>query len=1347
MHRLGRGEFLEVFNNPPPNNRVSDGVVINNRLSRWSVREVPLFVPQDAAFSTRYMVEYPAELMIPFDGSDWGSTNDQDYGQVITDFVRTVEDKVVKDIIKAREQAEAIRRGVDDYEMPEEDRARIRFDTLFSAMKIYAVNEEGTMSNIVQQMRNSPRNTDDYEPNEVGSLRYNTTISLRNPRWRMSTTNLLGWSLSKLSMRYGESNYNDLSNYTIFVDLAPIEPGGNGRLKGAALPLWAPPGLPEDVIWNPSGDKDCFLKCVAQCVQLPLKRLKQLFGDCGAEVEYRICFKNFVKLFPEWSIRLISVGGMLKHREDGKLFKHYTESPIFSRIIHLMLAQQHYCLLNDPMIYVQKCQGDSRHFCILCGRVSGELVCNCEEREDYLNQCQKCGYYYVSEEDKIEHTTVKRDSKKRYYRCDYCERTGFPSAACHEYHTIQCPACPDFSNLAKMFDNGDMDETDPVAMKKLYAEHRAAQARAERLNFLKLGARNEDERDELDLEKVMEELRASNLKTQYTGCRAEGINFSWSSKRKKYCGNCRKGFYEYEEHVCYMKAAELPKELKIQRWFAFDFESLLEELTDKPGHFQHKVNMVCVQELFVRPFERWHFKTLEEFVNWIRVKFVVLGIPVAFLAHNLKGYDGRLTLAELFKPLYSDTTISNMVWDGAKIHTFVWEGLIHFRDSLLHVAQPLSNFPKVFGLDEMYKGYFPYRFNTLENQQYIGPYPPLSMYDPQFKSKKERASMAKWYQEKVERQEVFNMQEELLKYCESDVDILAQAMEKYYEAGQHLNHPMLPPLERLTIASYTYNCWRTLHFTEKKLAYHSFFEEKFARKALRGGRTDVRVFYKRWSMEDIFEKKVYGKYVDVQSMYPYVMYTKPVPVGKPVLIRPTDPGVDRELTVDDLRGRFGFVRLTISPPDTYVHHPPLVHVYNSKLVAHLKVWTRAVFTTVEVMDAVELGWKIDKIQWIMHYDQDADLFKDYIRKLISEKIHASSGPPEDFDQLAEEWWRRYEIKLEREKMCFNAGKRAISKMQVNSLWGKLAERPKFTFNEIVDPQQFNLMEMKEHNNQLKFSQKIFLGENRWFVSGETIEVPLLSDYKLVANRVKTNVAIGAFVTMWGRRMLWEEMMRLGRRTIYHDTDSIIYEYREEGVYNTPTGRCLGDWEEELPGKPMCEFVALGPKSYSYRYLESGIDIPEDASDDWFRSKQPYKLWKGKLYQVKEETKIKGMKLHSEALESINFDGLLSLLRRNATNLYANQLAFNYNRDSRQITSTTMKKYLVMDYGKGIVGDDLVSYPFGYQDYEDEGGFVRDGNPRTTHRRTRPSSDDLELSGDGTGSKCARVEMQMLEDDL
>ena len=51
---------------------------------------------------------------------------------------------------------------------------------------------------------------------------------------------------------------------------------------------------------------------------------------------------------------------------------------------------------------------------------------------------------------------------------------------------------------------------------------------------------------------------------------------------------------------------------------------------------------------------------------------------------------------------------------------------------------------------------------------------------------------------------------------------------------------------------------------------------------------------------------------------------------------------------------------------------------------------------------------------------------------------------------------------------------------------------------------------------------------------------------------------------------------------HHDTDSIVYEHSKEGM-NVEIGYMLGDWEDELDADDQIViFVALGPKTYSYK---------------------------------------------------------------------------------------------------------------------------------------------------------------------
>lgn len=93
---------------------------------------------------------------------------------------------------------------------------------------------------------------------------------------------------------------------------------------------------------------------------------------------------------------------------------------------------------------------------------------------------------------------------------------------------------------------------------------------------------------------------------------------------------------------------------------------------------------------------------------------------VIVVFRNFKGYDAMFILQQLFKEHRSVTDQINV---GSKVK-------LKFIDLLCFLPFPLSAFPDTFGLNKLKKGFFLHLFNTLENQEYEGPMPPLEMYDP-----------------------------------------------------------------------------------------------------------------------------------------------------------------------------------------------------------------------------------------------------------------------------------------------------------------------------------------------------------------------------------------------------------------------------------------------------------------------------------------------------------------------------------------------------------------------------------------------------------------------------------------
>ena len=108
----------------------------------------------------------------------------------------------------------------------------------------------------------------------------------------------------------------------------------------------------------------------------------------------------------------------------------------------------------------------------------------------------------------------------------------------------------------------------------------------------------------------------------------------------------------------------------------------------------------------------------------------------------MKGYDGIFLLSYLIEKAMVPQTI---IFKGTKIMTMTIANQLNIKviDSFNHLPMSLSKLPQSFGLTELKKGYFPHLFNTLENHNYVGPYPPTKFYSPEFMSAENRTKFLK----------------------------------------------------------------------------------------------------------------------------------------------------------------------------------------------------------------------------------------------------------------------------------------------------------------------------------------------------------------------------------------------------------------------------------------------------------------------------------------------------------------------------------------------------------------------------------------------------------------------------
>lgn len=107
----------------------------------------------------------------------------------------------------------------------------------------------------------------------------------------------------------------------------------------------------------------------------------------------------------------------------------------------------------------------------------------------------------------------------------------------------------------------------------------------------------------------------------------------------------------------------------------------------------------------------------------------------------------------------------------------------------------------------------------------------------------------------------------------------------------------------------------------------------------------------------------------------------------------------------------------------------------------------------------------------------------------------------------------------------------------------------------------------------------------------------------VEQDTSTNIFLAAFTTAWARLKLYEEMDKLGRSVLYHDTDSIIY--ASNGINDPPLGNFLGEFTDELDGDTITTFVS-GKYYLIYSLISNVIIFFVYLLFSFFR--WPQKLW-------------------------------------------------------------------------------------------------------------------------------------------
>ncbi len=454
--------------------------------------------------------------------------------------------------------------------------------------------------------------------------------------------------------------------------------------------------------------------------------------------------------------------------------------------------------------------------------------------------------------------------------------------------------------------------------------------------------------------------------------------------------------------------------------------------------------------------------------------------------------------------------------------------------------------------------------------------------------------------------------------------------------------------ERIRSAGFLVKTMWNCQFNVSKIADTST-EESFKginlRDAYFGGRTAALTYWHVFTPE---EGEV-GKYVDFTSLYPWALKYGTFPVSHPrkivgkeiqnflsesgdifVLVPCKGEHFTSKTRHCSLSSHFhhylkvfGIIKVTVIPPRNLFHPVLAYRCGDNKLVFPLCVkcaeqnsqgrscqcsdedrsWT-GTFTTPELEAALDVGYRIQKIFEILHWDESSsDIFSSYVNTFLQIKQEASGFPtdvisPEDKKKFQQKYLEKEDILLNLEKVKKSSTLRSLAKLMLNSLYGKFGQRINLRKSHFVDNPTDLCKIVSSPKSLIK---------NFHVLSDDIMHLETVDTINFTEQDLKSNVIISIFTTAWARLKLWTVMMQLGERVLYTDTDSLIYVSRPF-LPDLPTGEFLGDLADELSCKKLnckritsfnskfpspchyiTEFVAGGPKNYAYQ-VNSGETV-------------------------------------------------------------------------------------------------------------------------------------------------------------
>ena len=350
-----------------------------------------------------------------------------------------------------------------------------------------------------------------------------------------------------------------------------------------------------------------------------------------------------------------------------------------------------------------------------------------------------------------------------------------------------------------------------------------------------------------------------------------------------------------------------------------------------------------------------------------------------------------------------------------------------------------------------------------------------------------------------------------------------------------------------------------------------------------GGRTEVFSCYAKATET----QKIH--HIDVTSMYPYICATQVLPTGHPRIY--LGNRIDQaRMEIHHPNRYFGYIRCKILPnPTCALGLLPQISE-NGKLEFNCfeKIGT---WFSEELFFAVSQGYEIREVYEVLHFDcnnRSDEYMKGYMSFFLRQKQEAegwkkagasSETPSEEEQEIVRDRLYRENGnlgKMRNSQVRKNPVKRALAKLYLNCLWGKLAQDTQVSDKKLV----FNYDDWMNdiiRNPEIDRSSIKY----RFLEDGETMMCYFEKHREHAKVNRRSNLWLAAAVTAHARVILHRQMVAVGpERVLYCDTDSIIFLQDRDRSVTDWTSRGLGNWANETDeGNEIESFYGIAPKCY------------------------------------------------------------------------------------------------------------------------------------------------------------------------